>query len=176
MLLVDADERVSPDLKEEILKTLAVPEAQGYRLLRKNKIFGRWMQGGENAQDYQLRLLRRSSARFEGLVHERIVEEGIKVKKLKSPLYHYSTANISAYMAKLNQYTALEARLLRWNKSDSVFKKMIAWPVLKAFQRFFLKKGFEDGFEGFVFILLSAYYDFIKWVKCWELEQKKPST
>lgn len=171
VLLIDADERVNPALKEEIRQVLFCPSSEGYWLIRRNRVFGRFMQGGDHARDYQLRLVRAPLARFQGLVHERIILVG-KTERLKEPLFHESTPTISAYMKKLNNYTALEARSNAERKMTRVWLHMMLFPLVKAVQRWIFKAGFRDGVEGFIFIVLSAYYDFIKAAKRWELSSR----
>lgn len=170
VLLVDADERISEPLAKEIQKTLQAPKADGYYLLRHNRIFGRWMRFGANALDYQLRLVRREKAVFEGLVHERIRELG-RTARLKHPMQHDSTSKISVYMLKLNTYSHLEARTLGLRSNQPSLKQMKWKPLARFFQLMFWKQGFRDGMEGFIFCVLSGYYEFIRYAKQWEAER-----
>ena len=171
VLLLDADERVTEALKEEILETLAAPSADGYAFPRQNRIFGRWMKHGANTGDVQLRLVKRSEARFYGRVHERVRLKG-KIKKMKNPLLHYTTDTISDYMKKLNAYTDLEAETLAERAPVETLLGMKQKPLLRLLQLIFLKQAFLDGLEGFLFAVLSAYYDFVSHAKHWERAQK----
>ena len=169
VLLVDADERVTFELAREIQKTISVSSGDGYEFLRQNRIFGRWMHHGSNAGDYQLRLVKRQKAKFQGLVHERVILES-PAGRLRAPLLHYSTRTVPDYMKKLNVYTDLEARIMRKNPDRRSELQMKWVPPALFVRRYFLKGEFLDGIEGFLFCILSAYYEFVKRAKCWESE------
>ena len=171
VLLVDADERVSRSLAAEIRNATDRPENEGYYFLRLNKIFGRWMKHGANKNDYQLRLVKRQKAVFQGIVHERIYLHG-KTSRLKSPLLHYSTNDLSDYMKKCNVYTSMEAGIYRERKDVFSPAKMKRRPFLVFIYRAFWQKGILDGLEGLLFCVLSAYYEFVKRAKHWELSKK----
>ena len=173
VLLVDADERVSDGLKGEIKDKIPRGLAEGYYFPRINRIFGRWMRHGENANDYQLRLAKRQKAVFTGPVHERVELSG-KTERMKNPLLHHSTPSVSAYMGKLNSYTALEAKR-REGKPIPRIGDLLSRPLLKFMSLTFLKRGFMDGLEGFIFSALSAYYDFVSLAKHWEKKQERVS-
>jgi glycosyltransferase involved in cell wall biosynthesis len=173
VLLVDADERVSPDLAAEIRKTLEAPRARGYWVLRHNRIFGRWMRHGMSAEDWHLRLARKDSAVFEGWVHERVRLSGPS-SRLRCPLSHLSTPDISTYMKKLNVYTGLEAKILLDRKTTAPRPGLRRAFLIFSYWAF-LKKGVLDGLEGFLFCVLSAYYDLVKQFKHWELLRRDPA-
>ena len=169
LFLIDADERVSGELAGEIMEILKRPEAAGYFVKRVNRIFGRWMKYGANHNDLQLRLVRRSTAVFEGSVHEGIRLQG-RCPRLSNVLWHYSTDNVSAYMKKLNVYTSLETRVLLERGAGFTIKKMRTRPLQFLFYRGFWQQGLRDGMEGLLFCVLSAYYEFIRQAKYWEGE------
>ena len=171
IFLIDADERVSAELRGEILRAADSSLADGYLIPRLNDIFGRRMRHGAHAGDTQLRLVRRNKGLFEGAVHERVHCTGV-VSKLKSPLYHRSTESLGAYMKKLNHYTSLEALELSKKGPLDLEKQMKRKPLLKFLSDMLLKQGIRDGWEGFLFGFLSAYYDFIKRAKAWELSAR----
>ena len=171
VLLVDADERVSEPLAGEIQKVLKNPEATGYYFLRKNRLFGRWMRFGNNRRDYQLRLVLRKKAIFQGFVHERIYLSE-KTVKLKESLLHYSTNHVSDYMKKLNTYAFLEAETLRLKGRRVSLRQMKYRPLVLFFRLAFIKAAVLDGIEGVIFSVFSAYYEFIRLAKQWELNSK----
>ena len=167
VLLIDADERVDERLRTEIVSSVQDSEAQGFFLLRKNRIFNRWIKFGGNQEDLQLRLIRKERARFEGKVHERIFWKGPKIT-LKNPLLHYSTTTITEYIKKLILYTGIEVEILN-SRSAMISDRGLKWrPVAVFFDRFILKRGFLDGSEGFLFCFLSAYYEFIRQARSME--------
>ncbi len=171
VLSIDADERVTPSLATEIKERLTNPAADGYYLLRRNRIFGRWMRHGTNGRDYQLRLIRKEKAVFKGLVHERMDPPG-KAGYLQKELLHYSTDTIGSYMIKLNAYSSLEARRLI-ERRELFSPRRTKWrPLFLFFYLSLWKRGILDGVEGFFFAILSAYNDFLRLAKQWELDEK----
>ena len=172
ILSVDADERVVPALAEEIRKCLKAPTKEGYFLMRQNRIFFRWMRHGANARDYQLRLVKKEKAQFQGLVHERI-EPPIKAGYLQNELLHYSTNTMGGYMIKLNAYSSLEARRLKESERPCSLRQMRWRPLFLLFYLSVWKRGILDGIEGLFFSVLSAYNEFVRYAKQWELEKKE---
>lgn len=165
LLFIDADERVSPELAGEIRQELADARADGYRLPRKNNLFGRWMRHGSHRGDRPLRLVRKGKAVFDGIVHESLRLEG-REGGLNAPLLHYSTQTVDAYRKKLDLYTTLEARALKergvrvslaelWLRPSAVFLKQTLWQA-----------GLLDGRQGLLFSWLSARYEFERLLKC----------
>ncbi len=169
VLLVDADERVSPLLMQEIKSKLENSALDGYYFKRRNKIFGRWMRFGINRGDLQLRLVRKVKAKFEGRVHERVLVPRKKTALLKNCLEHFSTATISNYMRKLNTYSKLEAEVLNERKEIFSERKLKRRPLVVGVYQGFILAGLLDGIEGFFFCVLGAYYDFVRRAKHWEL-------
>lgn len=172
VLLIDADEIVSQDLACEIVEALKHPVYDAYWVKRQNRIFGRLMKRGANANDWQLRLVKKDRARFEGRVHERVVWS-VPSGRLKNILRHQSTGSIRDYLKKLNHYTALEARQSAEAGRGFSRSRAKTGPLISFLYFGFLKHGAFEGVEGFIFSVLSAYYDFVKRVKHWEIEHGK---
>lgn len=108
VLSIDADERITPALKEEITKAMQNDRFAGYYIPRKNYLNSRWMRYAAQYPDYQLRLFR-NTARFDGReVHERVTVNG-PVGYLKEPMVHCTYQNLDQFVEKINKYTCLEA-------------------------------------------------------------------
>jgi glycosyltransferase involved in cell wall biosynthesis len=168
ILSLDADEELSADLREEICESvLKNPAINAFSLPRKNIIFGKVLKFGASSHDYPVRLFRRGKAQFEGMIHERLTVEG-EVQRLKSPLWHHSTTSAKRYLAKLNQYSTLEAESMAQKASFNPLKMTIK-PVMRFFHQYVLKGGFRDGLQGFTFAFLSGYYEFIRYAKLWSV-------
>jgi glycosyltransferase involved in cell wall biosynthesis len=170
VFVIDADERASGELAEEISR---LPEAGacGYYVPRQNIIFGRLFKYGGHQGDMQLRLFRRAKARFINPIHERLEIEG-DIKRLKEPLLHYSTPSLFDYTKKLNLYTDLEAAFMKARGEKVKILRLFTRPVAKFISQYFFKSGYREGMEGLIFYGLSAFYTFIKEAKFWELSQK----
>ena len=162
LLLLDADERLSPELGVEIQAVLGDPQAaDGYTLPRENHYFGGALRFGGNHRDRQLRLIRRGAGSFEGLVHERLrlrTEPG----HLHGLLRHESCPTLEDYFKKLVLYTDLEARMLYEKGKKPRFWELFLKPPAHFLYFYFLKLGFLDGWRGLLYQTLSAYYLFIK--------------
>ncbi|SJZ46843.1 glycosyltransferase family 2 protein [Selenihalanaerobacter shriftii] len=167
VLVVDADERVTFELKEEVLERLNNPQAEGYRIPRKNYFLGKWIKYCGWYPDYTLRLFKVADNRYSGLVHEGIKIDG-RVDKLDNAFIHYTYRNLKHYLDKINQYTTLDAE----DKYQAGKKKGLAYillrPVVEFIKKYFLKKGFLLGFQGLILSILSSYYQFLKYIKLWE--------
>ncbi len=174
VLFVDADERVTLELRVQIEKTVRDPEAaDGYELFRVNHIFGGPMKYGASGSDSPLRLARKSKAHWEGLVHEKLVVEG-KTGRLERELQHVTYQTLDEYFSKFNLFTSLDARemLRKGEPLPSIFK-MVLRPLAEFFYYYVLRQGFRDGRRGFVYQVLSSFYIFVKYVKASQYDREK---
>ncbi len=165
ILQLDADERVSKELAEEIRKIISEDtEENGFWMPRKNYFLGRFLMKGGQYPDYTVRLYRRGKGKLpQKDVHEQAVIEG-KVGYLKEALLHYPYKNFSAYASKWMRYNHLLAfqideemkkknRILRIYYGIAYLLAKPAHWMLTAYGR---HKGFMDGWQGFVFAIMSA--------------------
>lgn len=158
---LDADERVAPELAQEIQSTIQQfnnVTINGYWIPRKNWFLGRFLTKGGQYPDYTLRLYRRGKGRFPcQSVHEQAVVEG-KVDYLKNPLIHLADPNFSRYLRRWGRYTDLIAQELKEKNPHllSAFSYLIIKPIGWFFLTYFRHKGFLDFWPGFVFSLFSA--------------------
>jgi hypothetical protein len=173
---VDADERVPPALAEEIRRAIDHPATEveqtpvGYWMPRRNFIVGRELRGGGFYPDYQLRLLRRSAARYDPRreVHE-VVELDGPAGTLDQPLIHYNYTNWAQFHRKQRQYAAYEARILAARGVRPRPHNFILQPLREFRRRFIALGGWRDGWRGLQLALLLAwYYGFVPY---WRLLQ-----
>lgn len=174
VLWVDADERVTPELREEIQAKLAEnPAVDGFEMPRLANFLGRWMLHGGWYPGYVLRLFRRSAGRFNTKqVHEGVQVDG-KIGRLTHHLLHYTDRHLRHYFEKFNRYTSLAAEGLhaqgqRFHLWDLLFRP--PWFFLRMY---IFKTGFLDGLQGFILACLSAAYVFTKYAKLWEMRQRE---
>lgn len=171
ILCLDSDERVTPELKEEIKKTLNEDnkEVNGYWIPRKNIIFGKWIEHTGWYPDYQLRLIRNGKGKFEEKhVHEMIKIEG-KNNYLRSNLLHYNYDNISQFLKKISDiYAPNEAEQLIKNGYKFNWQDALRFPFKEFLNRYFLREGYKDGFHGLVLSLLMSFYHLVVFVSIWE--------
>lgn len=174
---IDADERVPPELQEEIEKTLANPQAFGYYMPRKSYFSGKWIRHCGWWPDYILRLFRRDCGRFsDRLVHEAVKVDG-PTARLNNRLEHHPYSSVSDFIKKAEEYSSLGAQLMiaesrgcLVNHKVSVLTSLLhAWT--KFLKTYFLKAGFLDGNEGLILSVLGSYYVFLKYLKLWEKQK-----
>jgi len=175
VLFLDDDEVVSEELSRSIKEAVSKSsEFSGYRMNRITNYLGRWIRHAWNP-DYQLRLARRERCRWVGdSVHERLEVNG-KVGMLRGELLHYSYTSVSQHLKKIDLYSTLYAEgAFKRGKRFSLFK-LLTSPAGSFLRRYVLKRGFLDGFEGFVLSVMASYYSFLKYLKLWEIERGESS-
>lgn len=170
ILTIDADERISPELRTEIQELLKSPKHDGYYIPFKVFFLGKWMKHGGFWPEYHLRLFRKDRGRFSEVpAHAKAVIKG-KIGKLKNHIIHFTCDNLSNYVAKLNSHTNLIAR--QKNRGSSVLKAFLhAWA--RFLNTYLIKAGFLDGKEGFIVSALLSYYVLIKHLKLWEKKKRR---
>jgi glycosyltransferase involved in cell wall biosynthesis len=168
VLILDSDEFVTPELKEEILKTVRENKHAGVYIPRKNFFAGKWIKHGGWWPDYTLRLFKKTSGHMEQrAVHEKIVVDG-KTAYFKNPINHYTYNSISEFIDKNNVYSTLAAEELGKNNASANILDFTIRPLFTFVKMFFLKLGFMDGMYGLILALLYSYYTFLKYSKVYE--------
>ncbi|MBT3882738.1 MAG: glycosyltransferase family 2 protein [Campylobacteraceae bacterium] len=158
VFVLDSDERFTSDLQKEILKLLSNPEKKGYFVPRLNNFWGKDIKSCGLYPDYSLRLFNRNSGRFNDReVHESVIIED-EAGYLKNHMKHLAYDNIEQFINKQNKYSSLS------QKKKNIFKAMIN-PYWTFFKLFIIKKGFLDGWDGFIISKLYAQYTFWKYIK-----------
>ena len=176
VLSLDADERLSPELRQEIENALQKePPVDGYWVARKNYFLGRWIRYCGWYPDRNLRLFRKSRGRFrERSVHERVEVQG-KTAALNHPLVHETYRSLSDFLIRSDRYSTLAAgEMLRQGRKyhwgDVFFR-----PPFTFLQMYILRAGFMEGYWGFLLSVFYSYYTFVKYAKLKELGQyEKP--
>ena len=175
VLNVDADERVTPELKKEILRILnsGSISIDGYYIPYRNHYLGKWIRHCGWYPDYHLRLFRRNKGKFNNrLVHESVIVEG-KKGHLKSHLEHFSYKNLSDHLARIDKYAWLAAQeMLGRGKSTRAFDLLFR-PLARFIRMYLIKRGFLDGIYGLIVSLMGSFYVFTKYLKLWELSRRR---
>ncbi len=176
ILSIDADERVSSALRDEILSVINTDTADAYSIPRLANFCGRWIKHSGWYPDYVLRLFRRNKAKFsDALVHERVelVSQGVPLK-LKSDLLHYTFTQLEEVLDKTNLYSTANAQIsLQQGKSSGLFKA-IFHGVWTFFRSYVLRLGFLDGKEGFIIAVFNAQTSYYRYLKLMYLQQSEP--
>ncbi|MBZ9578202.1 glycosyltransferase family 2 protein [Patescibacteria group bacterium] len=172
VLSLDADERVTPKLKEEIAEVISNPgEFKGFSIPRRNYIGNYWVKHGGWYPSAQLKLFEKQDFRWEEVeVHPRAFLNGT-CGKLNSDIIHYSYKNFDDFLNKMNRQTTLEA--IKWVKDKRRMGLGRAlWRTYDRFMRtFFRKKAYKDGFTGFMVSIFAGLYQLLSYAKYWELKR-----
>jgi (heptosyl)LPS beta-1,4-glucosyltransferase len=178
ILILDADERVTEELRGEVKTCLAgwrpgAPVA--YRVPRRNFFYGAWVRGGGVYPDYQVRLFRRGVAQYNDVaVHENLIVDG-EIGTLAGHLDHYTERRIQDHFKKFGLYTTLAAqeksktvRKVGW--TDLVFRPLVVWV-----KTYVLKQGYRDGVRGLIVCVFASMYTFVKYAKLWDATRQVAS-
>jgi len=156
VLCVDADERVSAELRSSIEKALSQPDLRAYEMARCNRFLGRWLRHGEGYPDWILRLFDRRVAHWsEDPVHEKVVTQA-GVGRLDGDLLHESAETLHSYLEKQNRYTSLQAEALYRNGVRPSPFKLVFSPLARFLKFYCLRLGFLDGIPGLIHILIGC--------------------
>lgn len=173
VLSLDADEIVTPELRDEILEVLKRdPPENGFTIPRRNYIGDCWVKHGGWYPSPQLRLFRKDKFRYEEVaVHPRAFMDE-PCGHLKRDLIHYSYRNLEDFLQKLNNQTTREAR--KWYDQGKPMRLgRFLWRTYDRFMRtYFGRQGYKDGFIGFCVAFFAALYQFMSYLKYTELLQK----
>lgn len=171
ILSLDADERVTPELRKEILSAIGhMPSAvNGYWIPRKNIIFGKWIRSEMWWPDYQLRLFQKGKGAFpQKHVHEKVEVNG-ETDRLKSPMLHENYSSVSQFLYKMDKiYTENEAKNILEDGKTLSWVGAIRMPANDFMKTFFAQKGYKDGLHGLVLSILQAMYMEVVFAKVWE--------
>ena len=176
VLSVDSDEVVMPELVQEIQQVLTLPLRQApraYQIPERVRFFQRWLRYGGIYPGYHVTLFQR---RYGSYGHGPAdVHEGVQIKgsvgKLNGFKLHHAYPCFRLALRKLNCYTTLEAKG-RWANGHRPSIYGLLWrPMERFIKNYFLKLGFLDGLEGFLYCYLTAHYSFVIHVKLYEYER-----
>ncbi len=167
VLSIDADERVTPALADEIKAAIASGVADGYEIPRLSTFCGRQMRHSGWYPDYVLRLFRRANARFsDDVVHERVICEG-RIQRLSEALTHDPVERLENALSRMDRYSTAGAEKLVASGRRVWFMTGI-WRGLWSFLRtYILRAGFLDGREGFLLAVANAEGTYYRYMKAW---------
>jgi glycosyltransferase involved in cell wall biosynthesis len=200
VLILDADERITPGLASEIKEALKSPNADGYFINRRFMFMGKWIQHCGYYPSWNLRLFRHRQGRYENLhpgdtrsgdneVHEHLVLTG-RTACLEHEITHFAYPDIFTWLEKHNRYSNWEAEievqgqgspqdyhligepLMRKRRLRAWSRRLPFRPTLRFLYSYFFKHGFLDGYEGYVFCRLLATYEMLNAFKADELRSK----
>jgi glycosyltransferase involved in cell wall biosynthesis len=177
ILSLDADERPTEELKDEITQVISNPDCDSYSIPRRNYIGDKWLRWGGQYPSAQVKLFRKDEFSWkEERVHPVPAVE-ISRRQLENDIIHYSYRNWADYLKRTNGQTTLEARkwleVYKKDPKKARYKMNLLhalWRTLDRFFRMFIRKrGYRDGFYGFMVAYLSSAYQIMSYAKFREL-------
>ncbi len=199
LLILDADERITPELAEEMQTTVRQPAADGYFINRRFMFMSQWIKHCGYYPSWNLRLFRHRLGRYERLhvgdtgsgdneVHEHVVLNGATAY-LKHDMLHFAYPDIYTWIEKHNRYSNWEAQVEVMRRGADreaqaigsrlakrrALREWSRWmpfrPTLRFLYSYILKRGFLDGYAGYVFCRLLASYEMMSVFKAYELRR-----
>jgi len=178
ILIVDADERVTDELREEIqgvLRKSPSPsrgersDVVAYRIPRRNYYYRRWIRGAGQYPDPQLRLVRRGRGRYNDLlVHEHLEVDGL-IGELHGHLDHHAHPTVLAHELKIDRYSTLATEeRIQTGKPKAAWYHLLVNPPWTFVKFYFLRGGFRDRLPGLIVSGFSAAHVLLKYAKLWE--------
>jgi glycosyltransferase involved in cell wall biosynthesis len=160
ILYVDADEHVSYELRQEILKKINDISYKAFSVQRVDYFFGKKLKFGDSGNTRLTRLVRKGTGKWVGKVHETWISEG-KVGELENPLKHYPHPSIVSFLRHINLYSTLRAKELYDLKKNVSALEIVAYPIGKFIYNWIIKLGFLDGTRGIIHALMMSFYTFL---------------
>ncbi|MEW6378887.1 MAG: glycosyltransferase family 2 protein [bacterium] len=170
ILSLDADEVVTPRLKESILHALQNDQGKydGYRVNRHVFYLGRWINHCWYPE-YKIRLFKKSKGRWAGKnPHDTVNLDG-KYRDLDGDLEHYTYRNISHHLRTIDSFSSIGAQGKFEEGKAPRLSSLILNPLFRFLKLYVVKRGFLDGMPGFIIAVLGSYYCFLKYAKLWEM-------
>jgi glycosyltransferase involved in cell wall biosynthesis len=171
ILLLDADEEVSADLSDKIIKIIADDKCDFVRVPRKNLIFSKWIKSDHWWPDYVYRLFKKDALTWDNAIHSVPFTRGkgldLEAKEQFSIIHHHYNT-IFEYVDKINRYTDHQKGVVlekgyRFTASDLITK-----PIDEFIRQFFARHGYRDGIHGLALSLLQAFSELVLYLKLWQ--------
>ncbi len=171
----DADEIIDENAKKSISQIILQedPLFKVYNVEFNNIFLGKTLKHGGWGKVWRERFFMRNLAKYsEDIVHEEFLTKE-KIGKLQGRINHYTYENIHHHIEKSNKYTSMMAQKMFRNNKKSSVAKIIFKPAFQFLKSYFLRLGFLDGLVGFYAAVTASFYTFSKYMKLYEISQKK---
>lgn len=173
IFLLDADERVTPELQAEIRQLMAHgPSEDAYEVRRKNLYLGRIMRHGGLQADKVIRLFRRECRYCDRRVHAE-VKGYTSLGLLENPIFHDTFRDWPSYLLKLDRYTTWGAEQDFKDGKGAGLGNIVLRPLGRFLKQYVIRLGFLDGIPGAIAAFLGVYGVFLKYAKLWDMKRKE---
>lgn len=174
ILNLDADERVSPELKRAILdlkEKAAPPEVAAFAINRKTFYLGRWIRHSGWYPDRKIRLFRKSSATWQGRIHEKLLVTG-GVSRLGGDILHFTYRDIGDHVRRLDRYANFQAEEIVRRDINLLLPRLLILPPVTFLRHYIWKMGLFDGFPGLVIATVSSWGTALKYLKAMAMKRR----
>jgi len=175
ILNLDADESIDAELKNSLLNLPLQNVNEAFKIKFRNFFGDTYLRFGEWGGDSHIRLFNRRKVNWdEAIVHEGLVfAPGIRIKKLKGFVLHYTVKNKAEFASKMLRYGLLNAEKYAREGRRSSWVRIYLAPIFTFIRYYVFKLGFLDGRAGFICAKMSSYYTHIKYARLLELNKVK---
>ncbi len=171
ILLLDADEQLTGELKQEIqtlITSNSLRDHEAYWVYRSNYFFNQAIHYSGYQKDKVIRLFNKNKCTYQNAVHESLKVDG-SIGYLKNKLYHNTYRGFDNHIQKLNQYASLQARDYDSKTGKLNLYHFMIKPCFRFFKHYIIQQGYRDGTAGLILSFLGSYSTFLRYVKLWML-------
>ncbi|EKD94555.1 MAG: Glycosyl transferase family 2 [uncultured bacterium] len=174
VLILDPDEELSESLKLLLRQEVKKPQADFYRIPRKNIIFNKWMKHSGWWPDYNIRFFKKEKVIWNEVIHSvpMTIGKGMDfLAKEEFAIKHRHYSSVEDYILKMNRYTTVQARELNKKGIEFKWRDILIKPASEFLRRYFAESGYKDGLHGLVLSLLQVLSELIVYVKLWQKQK-----
>lgn len=171
VLVLDADEEVTPKLAKKLKEIVKTPGADYYRLPRKNIIFGKWIKHSRWWPDFNIRFFKKGFVSWNEVIHAVPMTQGVGADladKEDYAILHHHYDTIDQYLERLGRYTKIQANDLMKNGYVFAWRDVIKKPLGEFLSRYFAGEGYKDGVHGLALGLLQSFSELVLYLRIWE--------
>ena len=174
VLILDPDEEIKEELKTFLKQEIKKPQADYYRIPRKNIIFGKWMKHSGWWPDFNIRFFKKGTVTWNEVIHSVPMTTG---KGLDLPehqdlaIKHRHYSSVEEYITRMNRYTTIQARNLNKSGIEFRWRDTLIKPSSEFLRRYFAEEGYKDGLHGLVLSLLQVLSELVVYVKLWQKQK-----
>ena len=174
ILILDADEELTPKLVKKLKEIVRDPKADYFRIPRKNIIFDKWIKYSRWWPDYNIRFFKKNSVSWSNEIHSIPLTQGngadIEAKE-DLAIIHHNYSSIEQYLERMNRYTTIQADFLVSQGFKFIWKDLISKPTQEFLGRYFSGEGYKDGLHGLSLALLQSFSEVVLYIKLWQKEK-----
>jgi len=174
ILILDPDEELPKGLATKLKEIIKNPNADYFRIPRKNIVFGKWMRYTRFWPDFNIRFFKKGFVTWNEVIHSVPMTQGKGADlpdKEEFALVHHHYDSIEEYLERMNRYTSVQAEALIKKKHKFLWKDLIEAPASEFLSRYFAGEGYKDGLHGLATSLLQAFSEVILYLKVWQAEK-----